>query len=505
MKDDPIIFPDNTAFLTGAAAIVTFSPSAKDMFKITQQDKDIPKLDISGIPNATKDRKIVRWGEDNDLPEKIVNKIYKTPVLTSGMLFNIEMTYGEGIMPVFIEYTADGNKKVLPYLLLGERLKEKIAETQDQSELTELKRQRRLFDQTIKELEAFTEDNDLSGWLLEQVTDLNFFYNVFPEIGFNLEDHGKRKIVELTHKEAVFSRWEEMDPKTGLIEKHYYSTKWGDEEGLINPKEDISVTPVLNARNPVKHLKDILKEEAGKNVKPDARKNRFIVPVSFPTPGKNYYQKPYWYSIIESGWYDFAIKIPEAKNAIMENKMMIKYHIELSNQYFPQIFKREGITDEKKMRERVKKEYQDVTKFLTDASNKGKTVFSYTSKDPDGRDYPDMKITVVENIFKTGEYIDDSEEVSNILSYGIGVHPSIIGSSPGKNKTINGTEARELFLIKQTLTKPIRDRILRPLYVIKAINEWDPKLHWVIPNMVLTTLDKDKTGTTTKTDSNAGN
>jgi hypothetical protein len=484
--------------LLGGDAIVTFTKESKDMFKITQQDKDIEPLEIAGIPNATKDRGIVRWGEDNDLPEKIVNKIYKTPVLTSGMLFNIEMTYGDGLLPVFIDYTPDGKKKVLPYEMLGSILTEKMNSTTDEDEKKALKKELKAFNNTKEEIDAFVTDNDLSGWLLEQVTDLNFFYNVFPEVGFNLADHGKRKIVELTHKEAVFSRWEEMDPKTGLIEKHFYCTKWGEEEGEIDPKEDIGVTPVLNSRQPVKHLKKVLADEAEKRLSPENRKNRWIVPVSFPTPGRNYYQKPYWYSIIESGWYDFAIKIPEAKNALMKNKMMIKYHIELSDQYFPSIFKMEGINDDKKKRERVKKEYQDVTNFLTDAANKGKTIFSYTNKDPDGKEYPQMKITVVENAFATGEYIDDSEEVSNILSYGIGVHPSIIGSSPGKNKSINGTEARELFLIKQTLTKPIRDRILRPLYLIKAINEWDPRLHFVIPNMVLTTLDKDKTGTTTK-------
>jgi hypothetical protein len=499
MKDDIIVFPDNSAFLTGAQAIVTFTPSSRDMFKITQQDKDIPHLEIANIPKATKDRKIVRWGEDNDLPEKIVNKIYKTPVLTSGMLFNIEMTYGEGILPVFIDYTPTGEKKVLPYELLVDKIKEKLS-TAEGKDKTELNKQLKICQTTLEEIETFREENDLSGWLLEQVTDLNFFYNVFCEIGFNLEDHGKRKIVEIVHKEAVFSRWEEMNPKTGVIEKHYYCTKWGDEEGNIDPMKDVGVTPVLDVRNPVRHIKKVIEQERKENTKPEQRQNRWIVPVSFPTPGRTYYQKPYWYSIIESGWYDFAVKIPEAKNALMENKMMIKYHIELDESYFPRIFKQEGITDEKKRKERVKKEYANVTKFLTDSDNKGKTVFSYSRKDVEGKDCPDMKITVVENAFSTGEYIEDSEEVSNILSYGIGVHPSIIGSSPGKNKSINGTEARELFLIKQTLTKPIRDRILRPLYVIKAVNGWDPKLHFIIPNMVLTTLDKDKTGTTTKTE-----
>lgn len=86
-----------------------------------------------------------------------------------------------------------------------------------------------------------------------------------------------------------------------------------------------------------------------------------------------------------------------------------------------------------------------------------------------------------------------------MIHYGMMAHPSLIGPSPGKNKTINGTEARELFIIKQTLLKPFRDRILKPFYLIKAINQWPEDLHFVIPNLELTTLDKDKTGSVTKT------
>jgi hypothetical protein len=73
----------------------------------------------------------------------------------------------------------------------------------------------------------------------------------------------------------------------------------------------------------------------------------------------------------------------------------------------------------------------------------------------------------------------------------MGVHPSLQGASPGKGKTINGTEARELFIIKQALTKPIRDLLLQPLYLVKEINGWPKDLDFIIPNIMLTTLDKN--------------
>jgi hypothetical protein len=75
------------------------------------------------------------------------------------------------------------------------------------------------------------------------------------------------------------------------------------------------------------------------------------------------------------------------------------------------------------------------------------------------------------------------------MSYALGVHPSLIGSAPGKAKTINGTEARELWIIKQALMKPIRDRLIQPLNLIKAINKWPENIFFAIPNLQLTTLD----------------
>lgn len=170
--------------------------------------------------------------------------------------------------------------------------------------------------------------------------------------------------------------------------------------------------------------------------------------------------------------------------------MQIKYHIELSDDYFPTIFRSEGITEPEKQKARIKKEYQDLNKFLSDHKNSGKSVISFVKYSPEGKELRRMKITVIEDQMKDGKYIEDSEEASNVMSYGLNVHPSLIGSSPGKSKTINGTEARELWIIKQSQMKPFRDRLLMPLYLIKKINKWPDDIHFAIPNMVLTTLDK---------------
>ena len=440
------------------AAVITAASDSHRLF--AEPDRKPVDVLVKGLKDAPP---VVPWGENNDLPARLIEKVYRLPQMTSNLWFNIVATYGDGIRPVRITYNAAGERVIEPYT-------------------------------GNSEVDAFFQENDTNGYLLEQLTDLHWFFNVFPEIIFNKENGSKRKIVEIHSKEAVFSRWARMDSQ-GRIPYHYYYAFWGEK--VPDELEHIcTATPVLDAHRPVKHLREIMEEDAGKSW--DKRKNRFIIPVTFPTPGRSYYAKPYWYSIIESGWYDFAVQIPAYKKAVMKNQLGIRYVVYLADNYFEEIFRREKIADEKAQRKRIKKEYQDIETFLKGAENAGNSIVTYTKRDPQGQPYPMIKIETIRNEMKGGEYIEDSEEVSNIIDYGMMVHPSLVGASPGKNKSINGTEARELFIIKQALLKPFRDRILKPFYLVKAINRWPDDLHFVIPNLELTTLDKSKTGSVTK-------
>lgn len=439
---------------------------AQAMVKITDS-KDIfanPDAKPIGSPLGEKFPDIVPWGSDNDLPQQIITKVSKSPDMSTNMLFNIASGYGEGVVPV---------RRVF------ENGKTTIVPVNDNQEIND-----------------FFENNDISGYLLEQLTDLNYFYMSFPEIILNRESSEKRRVVELCSKDAAFSRWGVMkmdnqveypDNAPGTIEYHYYSAVWADRTPKV---EELVATRVLSFKNPVLDLK----RRIGREPWPDLKINdenvfRYIIPVEFPTPGRFYYQKPYWYSLIESGWYDFATMIPEFKKALLTNQMTIKYMVYISDQYFTSLFAEEGINDDVKKRARIKQEYDNIQNFLAGAKNTGKATISKIKYSPDGKEHPMIKIIPIENHFKGGEYIEDSEEVSNILAYGMGVHASLIGSH-GKAKTISGTETRELFIIKQALLKPIRDRLLRPFYVIKAINKWPADIYFAIPNLELTTLDK---------------
>jgi hypothetical protein len=75
------------------------------------------------------------------------------------------------------------------------------------------------------------------------------------------------------------------------------------------------------------------------------------------------------------------------------------------------------------------------------------------------------------------------------------VFPGLIGPQPGKSSgSMSGTDKRELFHIKLATMAPYRDRLLRPLYLVKAFNKFPANLVWKVVDFEFTTLDKNKSG-----------
>ncbi len=170
---DNFVEIDGFTYLQEAQAIISTVPS-REMFY--EPDKPIT---IDGY-------QISPWGESNDMPQLIIEKAEKSEIVQSNLLFNIESGYGQGIKPMrrIIE-----GKKLIGF--------EEIWEG---------------------EVVDFFSQNDINGFFLEQLSDLHFFYNVFPEF---ILSGDKRKIVSLGSKEAAVSRWDVMDPPKGVINKNY--------------------------------------------------------------------------------------------------------------------------------------------------------------------------------------------------------------------------------------------------------------------------------------------
>lgn len=446
----------NNDIVIGHSEVGLVAVATNTVFKVLSQDSEMPGWGVRKDPEKIKAKdgsefEIIYWGQDNKLPLKLVDTISKDSILSPNMAFNITSMYGDGVKPYLREVDEKTGKiKLKPCL-----------------------------DENV--LEFFERHLNFVQYLLEQSTDLSYFYNTCLQLIIN-ED---LEVVRIKSLEMGYCR---MTKKVGEYSPYIaYDDLFGTED--YNPENTIFID-AINPYDPINDIQEklgIIPNEDG--LTEDQGKRVFALKIVFPTPLKQYYSKPYYTSVFDSGWAEFNRLIPQFKKAILKNQSTIKYNVTFHPTYFDEIFKSEVITDSKEKRKRIMAEFKKIDDYLGSVGNAGKALQSVGLVVKDSL-ISKIKIEVLDNHFKGGEYLDDSEEVANFLCFAQGVHPSIIGATPGKGKSISGTEARELLLIKNAQNKPYRDLILTPFYIAKALNKkWPRNLVFEIPFTVLTTLD----------------
>lgn len=393
------------------------------------------------------------WGADNQRPQKLVALTRRNPLLSAAMEFKSNLLSGHGVVPVRRVDRGGGRWADVPAW-------------------------------DCEPVVRFLEDNDVNGWFQEEAIDRVVLGNVFPELVLN---RGRDRVVALRHREALFSRWARADTQ-GCIAQHLYASQWqgGQASG------DLEVTPVLPRYETARALRCYmgLERDPAGLYREQRGVFRYIVPIHFPTPGRSYYARPWWESVVESGWYDYVAALPRYKSMLLHNGAILRYHVRLMPQFWEGLYQQYGATSEQEKNAVKNRWYAELNKFLSDSENTGRAFVSQRWQMGDqAQDL--VSIEPLKSEERGGELIADVEETSNILAYAMGIHPSLIGASPGKNKSINGTEARELFIMKQALMKPDRLQLLRPLYIVKAVNRWPQEIHFTVANLELTTLDQN--------------
>lgn len=427
---------------------------------VFEETNDVTPKVLPGNKNP-KLRGYVPWGDDNLRPHQIIELQRKDEVRSANQFFNILSGYGLGLTAANVDGSALTDKDAEEFLALYHR--------------------------PVK-------------YMLEQFTDLKHF---FFTVSIIILDREGNKIVRLIHKDAMYCRFETANPVTGRREHLYY----GDWEKSGN--EDFEVIELLDIDNPLLDLMTRMgriPNEDGKTEKTNTRK--FAIVNEIPTPGNNYYPFPYDWAIFNSGWFDIKQTVAAGKKAKFKNGLYLNYQAEINKDYWPTLFRDENITEPEKQKERVELERKNIREFLMGIANSGKVWFSGFYVHPQtGKEISMVKITLVSNKTEGGDFIEDTEEASNMECYAQGVHPSLIGATPGKTKgSFSGSDKRELFTMKQSLEVVVRHILLEPYHVIRYFNKWE-KVKFDIPFIMLTTLDQKTdakpTTTNTNTDGNA--
>ena len=408
-------------------------PGTNKSAAFTPNTSEVFKEERDIAPVFITDRmKYIPWGADNHMPYNIIDLIESDETLATCQMFNAEVCYGSGLIYGTEHATA----------------------------------------QTKNEVDDFTADNDIATYFLGVCQDFKHFGFAISVIILN--EDGSR-IVRLTRKQACYVRFAPAD-KNGIIPYILYAN-WRNTPS----PSDIERIELLNPQSPLSDL-----QSRAKKIK------KFAIISRVPTPDNTYYPIPYYAALFKGKWYNIKQLIGIAKEAKLKNSAPIKYHIEIANSFWSNIFKVEGITNRVKQQERVNQEKDNIINFLTGMENSGKVLFSTFYVSPNGEEQHDVVINKIETDKEGGDWATDIIEAVNMMCFTMRVHSNLVGSVPGKTQTNNsGSDKRELYTIAQALQKPYHDLLFGVHRLIIRFNRW-ANVSPDCPFIQLTTLDENK-------------
>jgi hypothetical protein len=429
------------------------SPASKyQESRVIVQDFD-EELNTVTITIGGQDYEYVPYGDDDQLPFKVMERIGENMVTSQCQLFNVQACYGQGVR--FID-----------------------RDTREDTHDADIRR--------------FCLRNSLHELFLEQATDMKFFFTTFTKVILS-RDHSQ--IVQLRHKETCYCRFAR---KAGT--KRFDYVLYGDwRDGAPDPK-DIEVLPLLDFYDPLGDLLVRMGREpdplTGENRKApkDGKDCTFAIVCRMATPGRQVYSRPYYFSAFRDSWFDIYELIGIGKRFMIQNTSAPRLQIEVHDDYWDTVCDHEGIVDEDGRKERIKQEKQNIIDFVCGPKNAGKALISGYYVDPSGKEHPMVRVINLNQGKKEGgDWADDMQEAANTLCFVFGVHPNLIGATPGKSQMNNsGSDKRELFTMKQALEKPFHDVMMKPYHVVLHYNGSSDNVTVDVPMLMLTTLDENR-------------
>ncbi len=389
------------------------------------------------------------WGGDNMLPYHVQTLIGKNMVTSQCQNFNTLTCYGQGLQ--FFD-RGTGDRACDP------------------------------------EIRKFCLRNSLHLQFWEQATDMKYYF--FSVLVITLSRDGKR-IVQLRHQDACHCRFTKRDKKGNL--EHVLVGNW-----RYGTPKTMKVYPLLDEVDPLGDLMVRL----GREPDPDTGKTSagtadrsFAIRCFVPTVGHQIYPMCFYYSIFLDDWYDIYRLIGTGKKFMIKNTAAPRIQVEIHKNYWNNVCNEEGITDPEQRKERIKRERQNITDFCTKPENAGKAWITSYDTVIDGKEIRMVRVYTLgaDKKKEGGDWSDDMQEASNALCFAMGVHPNMVGATPGKSQMNNsGSDKRELFNLKQAIEKPWHDVMEVPYHVLMHFNGWDEKYDIQVPMIEMTTLDKNK-------------
>lgn len=438
----------------------TLSNGVKAAFVFSNPNKSEGST-VTTLKIDTKDKtssEIASWGSDNKYPGKLIDVVRKSGSAGSGLRLLRKVHYGNGLI-IFSNAPVEGKKSI------------QLLNWNDYPEIAK-----------------FAQLSQIKNYAKESIADMEWFGIMFPE--YILTDNYK-KILRVKRQQTAWCRYG-IQNEDGLITTIYISQKFNKDSVSIG-SEYLSEVAHIDPSLSVEEVKAFCQKNKIKN---------FIRPVKYPLIDEAYYPVPEWHSIINNGWLEVGNSVPALKRAIFKNQISIKYLIEIDERYFDKIYKDSWALKTPEERISIREQLIDsINDKLTGDDNAGKSIQSMRFEDEKGNAISAVNITTIDDKFKDGSYLPEAEAANSEVLFALGVDPSLIGAGipGGKLGAGSGSDKSAAFNILQALKKSDREFFLESLEFVRDYNGWDMNIQFGFEDTVLTTLDKNPTGTQTAT------
>lgn len=409
------------------------------------------------VKSKTKDAKYIPWGESDNWPLQIAEKVRKNGSASSGLRLLRRAHYGNGLI-LYKNVKDDTGKKTVVYI--------------DRTE--------------VPEIDLFLKRIKSSMFLQETIMDLEWFHITFPE--FILEQ-STDAVFSVKRMRTAWCRYGEQN-KDGVIDKIYVSSTFGSKSNVdVSEKEFVTEIPLLNPYMTKEEIKEYCIDKKIRN---------FTIPFGFPLLDESFYPSADWHAILKSGWLEVANSVPVYKLGIFENQVSIKYLIEIDQRYFKFIYDQEWDKYPVEQKLKIRTDLiQAITDELSGTKNSGKSISSIMFTDDKGNQVSAIKITSIDDKFKDGSYLPEAEAANSEVLFALGTDPTLIGAGipGGKLGSGSGSDKRVAFNLLQSFMKPNRDITISILEFIADYNGWESTIKFGFENVVIETLDKNPTST----------
>ncbi|AHM62312.1 hypothetical protein D770_20315 [Flammeovirgaceae bacterium 311] len=389
--------------------------------------------------------KFAAWGSDNRLPNHLVTLLLNNNLAPGVMDTKDQLLIGDDYVFYYEKY--ENNKKI------------KVP-----------------FDDP--ELDDWLEEAGFEQYMREAVIDYNWLANVFAKLSYGNKAGGQAdKITKVTRLQALDCRASMMNEQSRRVEWY------GVADWMGKQNQQVQVLPAYN---------------------PDPKKTKqpqeFVMHVKKDIPGNPYYALPPY--IGAQYWIRHANKIPVWKTANMDNSANIKYHIQVPEKYFQDMYPSPDYTREEREAKR-KEMIATIASVLSGADNAGKTFYSSFAVDDQGRERPGWKIEAIKNDIQHEAYSKDFQDANSAILSSLGVDPALSGVLlPGAMGAGSGSKERMAFEVAIKKTRYGRNILLEPWHQAMKINKThkrqvDGLLRrvWIgIQDTIFQTLDANPTG-----------